>query len=336
MRTGFSGLSRDVTPSSQVISVLLDSVDALLNERERVGLVGGNGSGKSTLLQLLSSTSAGRGDYLVASAGSITGKASPQEQLPVTVLLVQQDVLSWENLLPDVGTEDELREFPVPDALELASAQGLECALDNGDAWRRLHIAAQQELCWNIADYTHTPIGQLSPGCALRAYSAIALHRPDICLLLLDEPTNHLDLPSIMWLQHSKLASGKTTIIVSHNKVFLDAIANHVWEIDKITHSLTVSEAKYSAYVNAKRLALEQQREACESQQKRNKKLTSVADKLRAATKAGERHMARDPDKLQRDFRRDRTGRSGKKAAAVEKFRDIASCGASRNVFHRT
>lgn len=50
--------------------------------------------------------------------------------------------------------------------------------------------------------------------------------------------------------------------------------------------------------------------------------MTVAADKLKAASKAGERHQAKDHDIMQRDFKRDRAGRSGKKAAAVEKLRD--------------
>eukprot|EP00041_Stephanoeca_diplocostata_P028903 m.836856 g.836856 ORF g.836856 m.836856 type:complete len:567 (+) comp23459_c0_seq13:153-1853(+) len=305
-------------------SVLIDSADALLIEGDRVGLVGENGSGKSTLLKLISSLSADQDQYVVASSGSISGDASPQTRTEGSVLLVQQDILSWEHLLPGAGTEEELRALPVEDALQLALEQGSECALEDSDSWRRLHTSAQADLCWNIADYTNTPIGQLSPGCTLRAYLAIALHRPDVRLLLLDEPTNHLDLPSILWLQRSILASGKSVIVVSHDEVFLDAIAEHVWEIDKDKHNLVVFGANYSTYMREKRLALEQQRAAYDTQQRRNKKLTIAAEKLRAATKAGERHLARDPDKLQRDFRRDRAGRSGKKAAAVEKLRDAA------------
>ena len=162
----------------------------------------------------------------------------------------------WSDLWPGAGSEEELRELPLPDALDLALAEGHESALDDSTAWRRLNIAADKALCWNLADYENTPLGELSPGCALRAYLAVALHRSEVRLLLLDEPTNHLDLPSILWLQHSIIASGKTVIMVSHDEAFLDAVADHVWEIDADHKSLTISGAQYSAYKHAKLVAL--------------------------------------------------------------------------------
>jgi ATPase subunit of ABC transporter with duplicated ATPase domains len=83
-----------------------------------------------------------------------------------------------------------------------------------------------------------------------------------------------------------------------------------------------VSGASYSAYKKAKLLAIEQQKRAYDMQQKRHQKLTAAADKLYKATKRGELFQSSDHDLLQRDYKRERAGRSGKKAAAVEKLRD--------------
>lgn len=309
-------------------NTLLDSVDACLVEGERVGLVGPNGSGKSTLLRILSHTShnnsssydgnSGNDTYWTVSSGSIGGSLHTSG----SVLLVDQDVLSWSKLWPGIGTEEQLRELPLPDAIDLAIAQGLDYACDDEEVWRRVTVAAGYALCWNLAGYDHIPLGKLSPGSALRAYLLLALQRPDIHLLLLDEPTNHLDLPSILWLEQSIMASGKTVMIVSHDEAFLDAVADRIWEVDDTNASLTVSVAQYSSFKAAKLLAIERQRRAYEEQQKRHKRLTVAADRLRTASKAGERFKSKDHDLLQRDFKRDRAGRSGKKAAAVEKFRD--------------
>merc|ERR1712130_1025475 len=151
---------------------------------------------------------------------------------------------------------------------------------------------------------------------------AIALHRPSIQLLLLDEPTNHLDLPSILWLQSSLLASGKTFIIVSHDEAFLNAVVDRIWEVDGHDGHFTTSVSTYSAFKHAKLLAIEQQRMAYDQQQKRHQRLTVAVDKLRAATKRGEFYEAPDHDTLQRDLKRDRAGRSGRKAKALLHFRD--------------
>jgi len=190
------------------------------------------------------------------------------------------------------------------------------------ETWRTLHIAASQHLGWHTAGYNTTPVGKLSPGCAVRAYLAVALHRPGIRLLLLDEPTNHLDMPSILWLQASIAASGKAVVFVSHDAAFLDAVADHLWDIDPTKHALTVSGAKFGDFCRAKEMARAQQRLAYEAQQERSKRLTAAADKLRAASAAGSRYQSRDHDTMQRDFKRDRAGRSGGKAKALESLRD--------------
>lgn len=298
------------------VTQLLDSVDARLVRGQRVALVGANGAGKSTLLHALASTNSDvHGDgYFAVGAGSIERGS---QLSPNGVLMVEQDSRNWSRLLG--GEDAELFEMTLPDALELSQH---EDAIELADMWRQLSIAAHDTLGWSTARYDSTPIGKLSPGCASRAFLALALSSVDIDVLLLDEPTNHLDLPSILWLERALLRSGKTAIIVSHDSAFLDAVCDHVWAIDSENLTLVVSGARYSEFRRAQELAREQQMLAYEEQQKRNKKLTTVADKLRAASAAGQFSHMKDRDKLQRDFRRDRAGRSGRKAKAIEHFRD--------------
>lgn len=314
---------------------LFEGADAIIVPGQRIGLTGRNGSGKSTLLRALYGRDAdaaraasdakeeeGAEAYFAVTSGEIGGDLAPDAREEGSVLYVSQEGLSWSDLLHNVAEEAELRELTVEDALGTALAYGCECAADDEDTWRRVLAANGTALSWDVSGYSETPIGSLSPGSALRAYLAIALHRPGVQLILCDEPTNHLDLPSVLWLQHSIIASGKSFVIVSHDEAFLDAVADHIWEIDADKQQLTTTGSSYSAYKHAKLMAIEAQRKAYADQQKRHKKLSAVADRLRDASAAGARHEARDHDLLQRDFRRDRAGRSGKKAAAVEKFRD--------------
>ena len=210
----------------------------------------------------------------------------------------------------------------MPEAIDLSLAAGNDSALEDAEAWRKLSVSAHEALEWRTARYETTPLGKLSPGCALRAYLAVALHRRSIEVLLLDEPTNHLDLPSILWLERSILAAGKSVVVVSHDAAFLDNVCDHLWEIDTHEKTLTVSGSSYSNFRREKQLAKEQQEAAYEQQQQRHKRLTESANKLKAASAKGQRAVAKDHDKLQRDFRRDRAGRSGRKAKAIEKARD--------------
>lgn len=303
-------------------TLLFDTVSAQVVEGQRVALVGPNGCGKSTLLRALHGPEAADG-YFVVTSGKIGGQLDPATRPPGSVLFVEQDFLQWSQLFPTADcTEAELREMTLPEALDMAAAAGDESAVEDSEAWRRLVVAANDTLHWRTAAYGTTPLGHLSPGCAVRAYLAVALQRVDVRLLLLDEPSNHIDLPSVLWLQEAILASGKTLVFVSHDVAFTDAVADHIWDIDPQRKSITVSTSSFSAYKHAKDAAREQQRIAYEAQQERHKRLTAVADKLRAASAAGERHVARDHDTMQRDFKRDRAGRSGRKAKAVESLRD--------------
>ncbi len=298
------------------VTQLLDSVDARLVVGQRIALVGGNGAGKSTLLHALAATNADSdvNEYFVVSAGEVKRGAHLSEN---GILMVEQDSRRWSRLLG--GDEDELLEYPIADALDLCDS---EDAAELSDMWRQLSISAHGALGWRTAGYERTPLGKLSPGCAARAYIALALSSVDVDVLLLDEPTNHLDLPSILWLERALHETGKTAIIVSHDCAFLDSVCDHVWAIDSDSKTIKVSGTSYTEFRRAQELARKQQMLAYEAQQKRSKKLTAVADKLRAASTAGMMSQMKDRDKLQRDFRRDRAGRSGKKAKAIETFRD--------------
>ena len=294
-------------------SLLLDSVNAHVTKGHRIGVVGTNGCGKSTLLRALAFPH--QSNYYAVGAGKIKYNA----RLDSGVVFVEQENLQWSRLL--MGEEDELRSLTVFDALDLHAALS-DDAVEDVDAFRRLTISADDALKWHTARYDITPICNLSPGCAIRAYLALALQRHGIELLLLDECSNHLDLPSLLWLQAAIITSGKTVVMVSHDGAFLDAVCDHIWAIDSNSKSMEVCGCTYSDFKRTKRLAHEHQNAAFEKQQKRHKQLTTAANKLRAASAAGARHMAKDNDKLQRDFRRDRAGRSGRKAKAIDALRD--------------
>ena len=289
------------------------------------------GSGKSTLLEVIADHGGGEKGgstpYYVLGSGKVGGVAAGAGG---RVLLVKQDALVWSSVIGGGRVdleEDEIVSLPIGDAIDLAIALGDDDAVEDEEAWRSLVVAASESLGWDLDLYQNTPIELLSPGCALRAYVGIAMAKRGVDLLLLDEVSNHLDLPSRLWLIGSLKASGKTCLLVSHDAPFLDAVCDHLWALDPRDGSITVSGVSYSTYVA--RVAAERaaQAAAYDSAVKRKATLTAAAEKLKDASSAGARAVAKDKDKLQRDFRRDRAGRSGRKAKSLEKLRDSVPVG---------
>jgi len=296
---------------------LFESATLHLVPGQRVALVGPNSCGKSTLLRVLASPSdADLPKYAVNSSGHLSRPPDAAER----VLLIEQDALQWSRLL-GAGTcsEEELRELTLAEALDLDTS---ERGLEDAESWQRLSVVARDLLGWSAAGYESVPLGRLSPGSAVRAYLAVALSRAGVDVLLLDEPTNHLDLPSIVWLQKSILASHKSVVLVSHDPAFMDAVCDHLWVIDPVRKTLTVSGASYTAFRRAEQLAREQQEAAYEAQQQRNQRLTSAAEKLREASTSGTFYTRNDSNKITMQFYRDRAGRSGRKAKALDTRRD--------------
>ncbi|HZW03613.1 MAG TPA: ABC-F family ATP-binding cassette domain-containing protein [Anaerolineaceae bacterium] len=217
--------------------------------RARIGLVGPNGVGKTTLLRILvgldepseGTVQRARGlqiGYLPQGGGLDSDKTLWEECLAVFAGLVerQRELTRLEKLMAD------------PDRAESA----LETYGRLQDAFDRLggYTFEQQirqtltGLGFSRAD-ENRPIRQLSGGQRTRALLArLLLTNPD--LLLLDEPTNHLDIAAVEWLEAYLRDWGGAVLIVSHDRYFLDQVADTIWEM---TPALEVYRGNYSAYL---------------------------------------------------------------------------------------
>lgn len=195
--------------------IVLDSVTVGINEGDRIGVVGRNGDGKSSLLKLL----AGR---LQPDGGRVTRRGG------VTIgMLDQADTLADEQTVAGAIVGD------------------LEEYLWAGEARIRDVIdGLVSDLPW------HGRIGELSGG-QRRRVALAALLAGDWDVLFLDEPTNHLDMEGIAWLaQHLKRrwpATAGGLVVVTHDRWFLDEVANATWEVhDRIIEPF---EGGYAAYI---------------------------------------------------------------------------------------
>ncbi len=129
-----------------------------------------------------------------------------------------------------------------------------------------------------VEEDLYRSIGTFSGGQKTRiAFVKLLLSKPDI--LLLDEPTNHLDLKTIEWLEGYLKAYPKAIILVSHDRAFLDAVTDVVYELEFT--KMTKYVGNYTAYVNEKRLQTEKLEQAYKNQQLEIERLETLIEKFR-------------------------------------------------------
>ena len=185
---------------------ILDDITFLINQRERIALVGKNGAGKTTLLRMLAGVetpTSGR----ISKMGDITIGYLPQVMMHVDGKTLKEDVMS-------IIQCSDVQEF---------RSSGEEARF----------IAEMDRtiigLGFERKDFDR-PCSEFSGGWRMRIELAkILLQHPD--LLLLDEPTNHLDIESIQWLEEFLKTNGSALVLVSHDRAFLDNVTTRTIEI---------------------------------------------------------------------------------------------------------
>jgi ATP-binding cassette, subfamily F, member 3 len=291
---------------------LFEDASLQVNRGERIALIGPNGAGKTTLFSILLELDEADTGEVALQRGVKVGFL-PQESAPVgdeTVLEVATAALPV-----NPGAKD--RELPDSDLSFSADLQQIEAK-----AKRILKGLAFRE-----TDYTRLA-KSMSGGWVMRAHLArLLVIEPD--LLLLDEPTNHLDLESLVWLQNYLLTYSGAILLISHDRSFLNALAERTVEIDQ--HKLISYRGNYDEYVVQKAARQEQVLAAYKNQQKEIKKLQTFIDRFGAKnTKASQAQSKRKqinrmdkieaPDSTERhvSFRFPQPERSGRKVLELK------------------
>ncbi|TRY19726.1 energy-dependent translational throttle protein EttA [Tessaracoccus rhinocerotis] len=237
--------------------VILDDVTLSFYPGAKIGVVGPNGAGKSTMLKIMAGLEQPNNGDAALAKGATVGILL--QEPPLTEgKTVQENV---EEAVADIKNKmrrfDEIgQEMAEPDAdfdALMAEMGDLQTELDAANAWdidARLDQAMDALQC----PPPETIVDVLSGGERRRvALCKLLLEQPD--LLLLDEPTNHLDAESVNWLEgHLKTYPG-AVLAVTHDRYFLDNVAEWICEIDR--GKLHPYEGNYSTYLETKRQRLQ-------------------------------------------------------------------------------
>lgn len=209
---------------------LFEKADATLNPGEKIGLVGPNGAGKTSLFALLMGelhVDSGDIDFPSSWRISHVAQETPALERPAIEYAIDGDVHL--RALETELSELEARQQDIAAGMRIAE---LHTALADAGAYTVKSRAGQLLLGLGFSmDQMQCNVSTFSGGWRMRLNLAQALMCPSD-LLLLDEPTNHLDLDAILWLEDWLKRYSGTLIIISHDRDFLDGIANVILHID--------------------------------------------------------------------------------------------------------
>jgi len=229
--------------------VLLDDVSLRIPRQARIGLIGRNGEGKSTLLKIIAGMiEADDGQINVRSAVKIAYlPQAPHFESGHTVFSVVAEGLG--EAAASLNAYDEALTALETDSSDAAMKRlaHMQSELERTGGWQ--YKSRVESAISRLKLDAHRDVGELSGGWLRRvAVARAVVAEPD--LLLLDEPTNHLDVASIEWLEEFVADFAGAVMFITHDRYFLDAVAEQVVELDR--GALTYFDYSYAEYLEKK------------------------------------------------------------------------------------
>ena len=287
--------------------VILDDVTMGFYPGAKIGVVGPNGMGKSTLLKIMAGMEDISAGEARLSPGFSVGILQQEPPLDDTKTVKENIELAYGDLLAKVDRFNKIGEEmadPEADFDALMAEMGeLQTEIDAANGWDLDSQLSQAMDALQCPDPDET-VDHLSGGERRRvALCKLLLEAPD--LLLLDEPTNHLDAESVLWLEQFLKNYQGAVLAVTHDRYFLDNVAEWICEVDRGT--LYPYKGNYSTYLETKaaRLEMEAKQEA-----KRAKKMRSELEWVRQSPKA---RQAKNRARLERYEQMEAEARATKK-----------------------
>jgi ATPase subunit of ABC transporter with duplicated ATPase domains len=281
---------------------VLDGISFILANDDRVGLVGINGSGKSTLLKLLAGE-------LDKDFGDIKLNGQTIGYLKQEIPHKFNNLSIIEYIKQDIGIDTlekrlhELENNLTDDNMEeYGDILNEYLAIDGYSFDSNLKSII---MGLNLDKELDDKIKSLSGGEKIKVLLATLLLR-NSDILLLDEPTNNLDIEAIEWLEKTLISSNKEMILVSHDEVFLNNIANKIFELSD--GKLVEYNLKYSDYLAQKELEYLQLKDEYERVQEQKDKLKKQVQKAKEwANKGINKKAHNDNDKLANNYAKEKT-----------------------------
>ena len=272
---------------------LFEDVSFVINDRDRIALVGKNGAGKSTMLKILcgiqhatSGTVSLPNDITIGYLPQVmklqddTTVAEEAYKAFSDIADIEAKVKRLEKALGERTDYDSDEYMLLVDKFTAAHDRYMMMGADNKEAEMERTLVG---LGFARSDFNR-PTCEFSGGWRMRIELAkILLRKPDV--LLLDEPTNHLDIESIQWLEQFLIQSAKAVVLVSHDRAFINNVTNRTLEIS--CRKVIDYKVKYDEYVKLRVERREQQMRAYENQQKEIADTKAFIERFRyQATKA--------------------------------------------------
>ena len=269
------------------IKPLFTGASFVINERDRIALVGKNGAGKSTMLKILCGMQKPTEGVVAVPNGCTIGYL-PQVMILQDDTTVKEeaqkafaDIRKMAERIDEMNrqlaerTDYESEEYA--ELVERFTSEHDRYMMMGADNYEAEIERTLVGLGFKRTDFDR-PTSEFSGGWRMRIELAkILLSKPDV--LLLDEPTNHLDIQSIQWLEQFLMQSAKAVVLVSHDRAFINNVTNRTLEIS--CGKVIDYRVKYNEYVQLRKERREQQLRAYENQQKEIADLRDFIERFR-------------------------------------------------------
>ena len=275
------------------VKPLFHDVSFVVNDRDRIALVGKNGAGKSTMLKILcglqrptagvvavpNDTTIGYLPQVMKLSDDTTVKDETRKAFADATKMKEE----LECMQQEMAERTDYESESYTELVERFTQEHERFMLLGGENYEAEIERTLVGLGFERTDFDR-PTSEFSGGWRMRIELAkILLRHPDV--LLLDEPTNHLDIESIQWLEQFLVQSAKAVVLVSHDRAFINNVTNRTLEIT--CGRVEDYKVRYDEYLVLRKERREQQLRAYENQQKEIADIKAFIDRFRyQATKA--------------------------------------------------